>query len=284
MATNTPNFNLVKPDLTDPVDIVQLNGNTDIIDTELGSLSAAMPPNFSNVAITTPVAGQKLIYDGTNWVNLTGYVYVQTVYFTSSGTGTKATYPWLRAIRVRCQGGGGSGGGSQATGAGQVSGSGGGGGGAYVESFITDIAGLDSSVTVTRGAGGSSAQGDGNTGGLSSFGSLVLANGGAGGTRQGATTTVPNTAAGGQGSQLGTGDITFGGTAGTDAFLQGTGSGARSGGSGGSSHLGGGTASGTTLSGRNYGGGSAGRSNGPNTSASSSGSGGNGIVIIELYA
>jgi hypothetical protein len=76
------------------------------------------------VSITTPSAGQKLVFDGTNWVNLTGYVYVDTVYFTSSGTFTKASYPWLRAIRVRCQGGGGGGGGTNANGTGSHGGSG----------------------------------------------------------------------------------------------------------------------------------------------------------------
>jgi hypothetical protein len=37
MATNTPNFNLVKPDLTDIVDIGDINGNMDIIDSALAS-------------------------------------------------------------------------------------------------------------------------------------------------------------------------------------------------------------------------------------------------------
>jgi len=38
-----------------------------------------------------------------------GYTYHSTVYFTSSGSFTKASYPWLRAIRVKVVGGGGGG-------------------------------------------------------------------------------------------------------------------------------------------------------------------------------
>lgn len=38
MATNTPNLNLVKPDLTDFADIRVLNGNMDIIDNAVGGL------------------------------------------------------------------------------------------------------------------------------------------------------------------------------------------------------------------------------------------------------
>ena len=98
-----------------------------------------------------------------------GYRLVQTVYFTSSGSFAKASYPWLRAIRVRVQAGGGAGGSSStATGANHSKGAGGGGGG-YAEAFITDVAGLASSVTVTRGAGGSGA-----SGGLGGFGPFVI--------------------------------------------------------------------------------------------------------------
>jgi hypothetical protein len=43
MATNTPNFNLLKPDLTDNVDIDDLNGNMDIIDTELQTIIDSIP-------------------------------------------------------------------------------------------------------------------------------------------------------------------------------------------------------------------------------------------------
>jgi hypothetical protein len=107
----------------------------------------------------------------------------QILYFTSGGTFTKATYPWLNAIRVRCQAGGGGGAGCATTSAGQYNGGRSGAAGAYAESFITNIAGLAASVTVTVGSGGSggAAAGAGSAGGQSSFGSLVSANGGGGG-------------------------------------------------------------------------------------------------------
>lgn len=103
----------------------------------------------------------------------------RTVYLTTTSF-TKATYPWLRAIRVICIGGGGGGGGSALTGAGANSVGQAGAGGAYAETFITDIAGLASSVTLTVGAagtaGGSNAAG--GLGGDTSFGALCVAKGG----------------------------------------------------------------------------------------------------------
>ena len=108
------------------------------------------------------------------------YRYVDTVYFTSSGSFTKATYPWLRAVRVKVQGAGASGGGTDYIDTnGDAAAAPGGGGGAYAESFITDIASLAASVTVTVGLGGTGGAGgtsgspnggDGVAGGSSSFG------------------------------------------------------------------------------------------------------------------
>lgn len=58
MATNTPKLNLTKPDFTDVVDVTQLNSNMDILDDALAPTS-----------ITSPVAGELIQYDGTNWIN-----------------------------------------------------------------------------------------------------------------------------------------------------------------------------------------------------------------------
>jgi hypothetical protein len=218
-----------------------------------------------------------------------GYQLVQTLYFTSSGTFSKATYPWLRAIRVKCQAGGGGGGGSAATGASEVAMASGGSGGVYSESFITDIAGLASSVTVTRGAGGAGASAGnnlGSNGGVSSFGSLVSANGGLGGYGAGAVglSGFTNARDGGTG---GTGDLVIAGGASpvhgqvrTDfiiPFMSG------------SSFLGGsrvfeGAAASNGLTGQNFGGGGTGGQNTENEAAKSGGTGGAGIVIVELYA
>jgi hypothetical protein len=107
-----------------------------------------------------------------------GFRLVETLYFTSNNTFTKATYPWLRAVHVTAQGAGGGGGGSGQTGNG-----GGGGGGAYCEKFIL-ASSLASSETVTVGAGGSggtAGNNAGGNGGASSFGSFLTAGGGLGG-------------------------------------------------------------------------------------------------------
>jgi hypothetical protein len=220
-------------------------------------------------------------WNGSAFVNVasvgtSAFRFVTTVYFTSSGTFSKATYPWLRAIRVKCQGGGGGGGGV-ASGPG-VAAAGGGGSGGSAESFITDIAGLDASVTVTTGVGGAGRSGAGNisgfTGGTSSFGSLS-ALGGGGGEMAGAGVTdrqggSPGTASGA--------DLAISGFAGhaSNSFRGGAGGG-----------FGGGDWQAQSNSGLNatgsYGGGGGGALQGDGTSRAG-GNGANGIVIIELYA
>jgi hypothetical protein len=254
-------------------------------------------------AITTPVDGMVAYledsntieaYNSTAWVTVANagtasYNLVTTLYFTSSGTFTKATYPWLRAIRVKCQAAGGGGGGSAATGASQVAMAIGGTGGVYAESFITDIAGLASSVTVTcgaGGAGGASGANAGSSGGSSSFGSLVSADGGFGGSGASAVglTGFANPR---PGPTAGVGDLVIpGGASHSNAqvrtdFVIPLNSG--------SSFLGGSVnifssdaANGST--GRNFGGGGSGSQNTQNQSNRSGGAGGNGIVIVELYA
>jgi hypothetical protein len=221
-----------------------------------------------------------------------GFRFVETLYFTSSGTFTKATYPWLRAIRVKCQGAGGGGTGAGTTGAGQVSGGGGGGGGAYAESFITDIAGLDASVTVTRGgggAGGAAGNNPGSTGGASSFGSIVSANGGDGGGTGQSSIPVEAFGSGGSGGSAATGNLVFSGGGGYAFFA--TATNRIYPGFGGGSYLGGNqngfvvADSGAGSSGQLYGGGGRSARNVPSdATARVGGAGGNGIVIVELYA
>jgi hypothetical protein len=267
------------------------NATADVIDAQDSAISALESDSLPT-AVGSAVAGQKLVFDGTNWVNLTGYVFVSTVYFTSSGTFTKATYPWLRAIRVMCQGGGGAGGGAVTTGSDAAAIGGGGGGGVYAESFITNIAGLDASVTITRGAGGSGVSGGtGNSGATSSFGSLVSAGGGFGAGFNGAGSA--NLAVIGAGANnTGTGDLVIPGKIGqggmcgatsTDVFrylFAG----------GGDSHLGAGATqrgavNTNAFNGFAFGGGGGGAVNSASQgTARTGGAGGNGIVIVELYA
>jgi hypothetical protein len=217
-----------------------------------------------------------------------GYTYVQTVYFTSSGTFTKATYPWLRAVKVGVQGGGGGGAYASATGAGQVSGGGGGGGGAYTESFIL-ASSLAASETVTIGLGGAGgASGNGGTGGTSQFGTLVTAGGGSGGGFAAATSSFPVGTLAGVGGTTGTGDVRFEGSGGSSALLLANAANGCFGGAGGNSYLGGGAAERRyTLdadTGKQYGGGGGGAANIASGTAKSGGNGADGIVIVELYA
>jgi hypothetical protein len=223
------------------------------------------------------------------------YRFVETVYFTSSGTFTKATYPWLRAIRVKCVGAGGGGGGAASTAGSQAAEGGGGGGGAYAESFITNIAGLDASVTITRGgagAGGSAGANNGSTGGNSSFGASVIAvgGGGGGGCPAGAVNTqVGNSGTGGLRTSS-TGDLTISGQRGEIKIPQNAvtvyggygGKSLLSNSQSPSASIGSGGAGDTGVL---YGGGGGGGFNSAsNATARAGGNGANGIVIVELYA
>jgi hypothetical protein len=161
------------------------------------------------------IAGEILTAADTNeFLVNNGYQLREIVYFTSSGTFAKADYPWLQAIRVKVCGAGGGGGGAGTTGAGQIAWAPSGAGGAYAESFITDIAGLSASVTVTRGsggAGGAAGVNNGSAGGNSSFGALVTANGGNGGIGRSAVTSTSGSLleGGASGATSATGDFTI---------------------------------------------------------------------------
>lgn len=222
---------------------------------------------------------QTFVWTGAAWQILgagtTAYQYVQTVYYTTAGTSTftKATYPWLRAIKVMCQGGGGGGAGAISSGSAPA-----GGGGGYAESFITNISGLSSSVTITVGAGGTagpaSAPTAGGTGGNSSFGSTVIGNGG------GASDTANIRGGGGGG---GTGDLVVPGQPGEGFFptgqhtSMGGGSVLGSGGQGNYSNI-----NRTGNAGSGYGGGGGGGAY--VTANTAGGAGAQGIVILELFA
>lgn len=222
----------------------------------------------------------------------TGYRLNQVLYLTAGTTFTKATYPWLRALRVKVQAGGGGGGGSNATSAAPACSFGqGGGGGGYAEAFITNIAGLAASTTVTVGGGGGGGNAwGGGAGGASSFGALVVATGGAGGPTKANDIygAYVATAAGGVGTS---GDILVsGGSGGTG---QTAGAGLSSSGCGGSSQLGGGGISrawgGSPYQtngspGGQYGGGAGGGLSNASSAASWGGNAAPGIVIVELYA
>jgi hypothetical protein len=106
----------------------------------------------------------------------------QVIVYESSGTFSKATYPWARYVHVRVVGGGGAGGGAATTSAGEGAEGGGGGAAGYTEKLIA-VENLAATETVTVGAGGTAVSGaDGGNGSSSSFGSFCTSNGGSGGT------------------------------------------------------------------------------------------------------
>jgi len=225
-------------------------------------------------------------------VETTGYRYNGSLYYTGSGTFTKANYPWLRAIKVRLVGGGGGSGscGSQ-DGSNLFSSAGGGGGGGYAEKFITDIGSVASSVTVTiggGGGGGASAGATGGDGGTTSFGS-ISATGGTGGQGTSSNNTVPVARYGGAGGVGSGGDINIeGGAGGTGVALAGYGTSGGNGivgGNGGASLLSGSTRGVNSIGnpGKNYGGGASGPAN-TYAPLRNGDSGAAGIVIVELYA
>jgi hypothetical protein len=247
---------------------LKINGATS------GSTTITAPATGSDetIELSTALASKRDTTDG--------YVFKQTVYFTSNGTFTKATYPWLRAIRVKVQG---AGAGGRAGSTNNVH-AGGGSGGGYAEKFITDIAGLSASVTVTvgaGGAGGSTSGGAGVAGGNSVFDTLT----GSGGATPGDT---PQGAIGGSATG---GDLNIQGGDGMPTPTISVSSWVSSG-VGGSSVLGfggrGGQLNGSSVpsagtAGRGYGAGGGGGTMNTTTFANG-GAGANGIVILELYA
>lgn len=71
MSTNTTNFNLVKPALTDAADITAMNGNWDTIDTELnkiGGKQATITGAASSITTNNLTASKALVSDASGKV------------------------------------------------------------------------------------------------------------------------------------------------------------------------------------------------------------------------
>lgn len=230
----------------------------------------------------TPAALASLVGTGV------GYRYGGTIAFTTSGTFTKATYPGLRAVRVRGNGSGAAGGGVLAAAAGAHAAGGGGGAGAYAESLILASA-LASSEAITIGNAGTGVSGSvGGNGSACSFGTWVVAGGGLGGAGQ-ASTTVYIMGVPGAGGTATAGDLRFPGAPG----LAGTGNASLGiGGQGANSPFGaGGLPTYTGSSGGNvpgsdatgYGAGGSGGVAAASGAATTGGDGTKGIILVELY-
>jgi hypothetical protein len=211
------------------------------------------------------------------------------LYYTSSGTFSKADYPYLSAIRVKVQAGGGGGGGAEGTISGNATSTskgGNGGGAGYAEAFVL-ASSLSDSETVTVGAGGTggAANSAGGAGGSSSFGTVCAADGGGAGVA-GPRSTHPIVVVNGSAGSGTTGDLLITGADGPQSMTVQSGIGVSF---SGSSVLGAGKNAGisqtqTGTKGNDYGGGGTGASSQAQNVGRAGGAGGDGIVIVELYA
>jgi hypothetical protein len=208
----------------------------------------------------------------------------EIVTFASSGSFTKATYSWLRAVRVRLVGGGGGGAGAAITNSSQVSFGSGGGSAGYAEELIL-VGALEASETVTIGAAGTGGVGaNGTDGGTTSFGAHVSATGGGGGITSGAVAggsvdgAARGTGSGGDFHQQGANSPLAFGNASANISAPSSGADSHMGG-GGSARIGTtGRAGGTVGAG---GGGAGNRPNGGSTLTG--GAGAIGFMVVELY-
>lgn len=206
MTTNSPFANLPIPELTDPPNAPAAfqglaNALDPIVIPRFGSASARdlkipAPSDGQHAYLTDSHALTVYKADVGAWVPYSYAMAPQTDKFTNSGTWTKPT--GARSVWVRIVGGGGGGGGAVGGVSPNIANGGSGGAGGYAESWY-DANDLPASVAITIGAAGSATVGGaGGTGGTTSFGALMTANGGAGGG-VGSSTTGDQTASQGAG-------------------------------------------------------------------------------------
>lgn len=274
----------------DPNDYMQFVRATNVLETYIGGALAfrvtasgpERPDDASTANGLVRKSQMETAIDGAGFGRL-----IRVLVFTNSGTYTPAA--GMKQCLVRMAGGGGSGGGGSV---GSNTGLGGGGGGAgatAVALFTAAEIGAERAVTIGAG-GASSTGGPGNSGGTTSFGSLLSCTGGAGGSHT-VSGSVIQTALGGDGGSP-SGSFLFassGGAGGgawagynSGSFLTGFG------GTGGGNEFGGGgragnsAAGGPGLAGGGYGCGGGGAGVVAGTAAS--GAGRQGIVIVYEYA
>jgi len=189
--------------------------------------------------------------------------------------------------------GGGGGGGGAAAATGQLSNGGGGGAGGYSKYlFVSPTA---QTVTIgAKGAGGVGVLGNGGDGGSTTFGSILTATGGLGGL--GSNLATGNETYGGYGGAGSGGNVNLNGDAGGDGFgfyatssnyfvLSGTG-GSSFYGSGGTNNASNGTISSITTNGENafvYGSGGSGGLTANSSTPANGGTGSDGVCIITEY-
>lgn len=164
----------------------------------------------TGLPLTTGVTGILPIANGGTNSSVGAVVTIKRQIFTASGTYTPSA-GMLYAILEGVGGGGGGGGAVGLAGGYMVGGGGGGGGYARLIASATTI-GASKAVTIgAAGAASTAGANSGGAGGATSVGSLLIANGGSGGTF---TQSGVQNGAGGTGGSAGTGDISPQGQAG----------------------------------------------------------------------
>lgn len=153
--------------------------NTDGVVYFDGTLLNTTTVGTSGQVLTSNGAGVAPTFQTASATSAFNSIVIQT--FTSTGTYTPTA--GMKYCIVECVGGGGGGGGAGSTNASQVCAGAGGGGGGYARSVLTAAAiGVSQAVTIGAGGSGGSPGSDGTTGGNTSLGALVQANGGIAGS------------------------------------------------------------------------------------------------------
>lgn len=207
-------------------------------------------------------------------------------------TGTYTPTPGTKSVIVEAVGGGGGGGGCAANAAGNASVGQGGGAGAYGKSIFTSgFSGVSVVIGSAGNPGAASASGTGGPGGDTSFGALLICQGGPGG-KPGASLSPPaigESATPNTSTVTGANIVSYSGQAGTSGFIfasnNNTGMVSGYGGSGPFGSGGAGSSAiGTVNAASGYGAGGGGAISSSTGSAQSGGAGSQGVVIIWEYA
>ena len=246
-------------------------------------------PSSPTVGQVYASAGLQWVWDGAKWINASvGSLSINVQRFTAVGTNTYTPSANLVTAIVECQAGGGGGGGAAGA-TGTITVGGGGASGGFSRRTLTaaQVAAVGTTVPVTVGGGGSGGVGAaaGTAGGNSSFATLCVANGGAGGNVANAVAAA--------GAAPGVGDIAAAGEHG-GAGWQGNASTSTTAvtysGMGGSSHFGGGATCSVTVNGAvngnsasNYGSGGSGAVAHNTTASGTGGAGSPGLVLITEF-
>lgn len=204
-GTLTANLNLIFPAIA--------GGEWLVVNNTTGNFTVTCKTASGSGFVAAQTAATRIWGDGTN-INLAlsagSLLNVQRI----NATGTYTPTPGTKSVVVEVQGGGGGGGGSAITSGTQYSIGGGGGGGSYAKGRFT-AAQIGASVAVTIGAGGTSGTNaaNGGNGGTTSFGALISAPGGIGGsTGDAITTTTTRLIGGGAGGATASGGNLLNGT------------------------------------------------------------------------